>query len=190
MSVAVETTNLIAPEPVAQTMPSVIHVNRDEWVQSAEERLKCNSYGNTNYGKKIGFQTVFAEDYKVVCTFNNDSTGEKVGPFYIYNADNKVVYSGSFGENHAITSLCYYDLLGNYTWNAPDSEAKSKYEYTFLSKYNDYSIQFNVNANSNADDYCLVTENGKPKTILYVDGQRATFWQRVCKWFRSLFGIK
>lgn len=187
MSVTVETNQPFVPQPVQQPVCNLVHADREEWIKVVEERLNCNTYGNTNYGVKIGFQTAYVAENQIGCTYNNDSTGQKVGPFYIYSDIDKIMFSGSYGQDHVINSLCFYDELGNYLWNTPDPAAKKSYEYAFISKDDGSSLQFNVNANHNANGYCLFTKDGVSKEILYVNGKKATWWQRFCYWLKSLF---
>ena len=99
----------------------------------------------------------------------------------------KIMFSGSYGQDHVINSLCFYDEIGNYLWNAPDPNAKSSYEYAFISKVDGSSLQFNVNANHNANGYCLFTKEGASKEILYVNGKKANWWQRFVYWLKRLF---
>ena len=134
MSTTVETNSPLVPPPVPQPVCNLVHADREEWIKVVDERLNYNTYGRTNYGVKVGFQTAFVEENQIRCTYNNDSTGQKVGPFYIYNDMDKIMFSGSYGQDHVINSLCFYDEIGNYLWNAPDPNAKSSYEYAFIQK--------------------------------------------------------
>ena len=111
---------------------------------------------------------------------------------YTINAIDKAIEIGMGKRTNTILQSAFFALNEqimpyDQALDLTKAAAKKSYEYAFISKVDGSSLQFNVNANNNANGYCLFTKEGASKEILYVNGKKANWWQRFVYWLKRLF---
>lgn len=163
----------------------IIAFDLNSVLSDVQNLLDIETYGDTNYKMKEGLQIALnkrKDDCYLHCTFTYDEKGNPTGPFFVYDSNGSATYSGEYGSDHSITTICKYCKEGNYLWK---KDCKDQLSYALVS--NEKSIYFNVNKNHCANGMCRIEADGKTSKVLYIDGTKATLWERFVYFIKSFF---
>ena len=159
--------------PVGETTrSSLIQFDVDLANKDIIDKLKSPTYGDSNYGFPTGQRTAFRSNLDIAFTCSYNHSGNRLGPFSIFDSNGKMVYSGELDENQQLSSICKYEQDVIYKWKR-NFLYDNGYEYCGIF-CDGRNLYFNVQ-NTLAHGKCKVVKNKKGYYAYYRNGRNVGF---------------